>query len=100
MSTPVSVMEGNIEEKWPLFIFFIVSITFTLFFLLLPLKGFLFLGLEELADQVFNASDVPPNLEDRAVFFCVGKIKRVNRSRTDMLLPNYTCRNKREGGKW
>lgn len=97
MSTSVSVMKGNIEEKWPLFSFCIVFITFIVFFLLSSLKSFLFMGLEKLADQELNASDVPPNLEDRAVFFCVGKIKRVNISRTDMLLPNYTCSNsKRE----
>lgn len=53
------------------------------------------MGLEKLADQEFNAGDVPPHLEDRAVLLCVGKIKRVHRSRTDMLLPNYTCANDR-----
>lgn len=49
------------------------------------------MGLEKLADQEFDAGDVPPHLEDRAVLLCVGKIKRIYRSRTYMLLPNYTC---------
>lgn len=58
------------------------------------------MGLEKLADQEFDAGDVPPHLEDRAVLLCVGKIKRVHRSRTDMLLPNYTCANeKRQRGR-
>lgn len=94
MSTSVGVMEGNIEEKWPLVVFCIVSITFL--FLLPSINSFLFMGLEELADQEFDASDIPPNLEDRAVLFCVGKIERVNRSRAYMLLPNYTCRNEKK----
>lgn len=84
MSTSVSVVEGNIEEKRSLFI------SIVLLFLLPSLNGFLFVCLEKLAYQQFNAGDVPAHLEDRVVFLCVGKIKRVHRSRPDMLLPNYT----------
>lgn len=53
------------------------------------------MSLEKLADQEFDAGDVPPHLEDRAVLLCVRKIKRVHRSRADVLLPNYTCVNER-----
>ncbi len=53
------------------------------------------MGLEKLADQEFDAGDVPPHLEDRVVLFSVGKIKRVYRSRTNMLLSNYACGNER-----
>ena len=88
-------MEGNIEEKRSLFISFIITVSFISFFLLPSLNYFLFMGLEELADQEFDASDVPPHLKDRAVLLCVGKLKRVYRSWTNMLLPNYTCINER-----
>lgn len=87
----MSIMEGNIKEKWPVFILYILPVTFFCFFPVLLLKGFLFVSLEKLADQEFNASDVPPRLEDRAVFLCVGKVKGVNRSRANVLLSNYTC---------
>ena len=52
------------------------------------------MGLEELADQEFDAGDVPPHLEDRIVLLRVGKVKRVHRSRADVLLPDYTCGSK------
>lgn len=87
VSTSVGVVKGNIKEKWPAFIFYI---DFNVFLLSPSFKGFLFMGLEKLADQEFYACDVPPHLKDRAVLLCVGKIKRVYRSRADMLLPNYT----------
>lgn len=62
------------------------------------------MGLEKLADQEFDAGDVPPHLEDRVVLLCVGKIKRVYRSGADMFLPNYTCgkervKKKKRGGE-
>lgn len=91
VSTSMSIMEGNIKEKWPVFILYILPVTFFCFFPVLSLKGFLFVSLEKLADQEFNASDVPPHLEDRVVFLCVGKVKGVNRSRANVLLSNYTC---------
>lgn len=81
-------MKGNIQEKRPLVIFRVV---FVLFFLLPSFMSFFVMCLEKLADQEFDAGDVPPHLEDRIVLLCVGKIKRVYRSRADMLLPNYTC---------
>lgn len=52
------------------------------------------MGMEKFADQEFDTGDVPSHLKDRAVFFCVGKIKRVNRPRTDMLLSNDACETK------
>lgn len=93
VSTSVRIMEGNVKEKWPLFILYSPPITFFCFSLLPSLKGFLFTGLEKLADQEFDASDVPPHLEDGTVFLCVGKVKGVNRSRANVLLSNYTCEN-------
>lgn len=54
------------------------------------------MGLEKLADQEFDAGDVPPHLEDRAVLLCISKIKRVHRSWTDMFLPDNTCENDEE----
>lgn len=92
MPTSVGVMEGNVEEKRPLFIpLIIVVISGVLFLFLLPsLGGFFFVRLEKLAYQEFNAGDVPAHLEDRVVFLRVGKIKRVYRPRADVLLPNYT----------
>lgn len=75
VSTSVSVVEGDIEEKRPLLAFHIIVLPFTLW----PLfKDFLLVSLEKLADQEFDAGDVPPHLEDRAVLLRVGKIKRIN----------------------
>lgn len=50
----------------------------------------LFMSLEEFADQKLNAGDVPPHLEDGAVLLRVGKIERIYRSRTHVLLSNNT----------
>lgn len=55
--------------------------------------------LEKLTDQELDPGDVPPHLEDRVIFLCVCKIKRVNRPRTDVLLTNYTCENQTEREK-
>lgn len=85
MSTSVSVVKGDVKKEWPLVVFRIPSS------LPPPFRSSLFMSLEELADQEFDAGDVPPNLEDRAVLLRVGKIKRVHGSRADVLLPNYPC---------
>lgn len=87
VSTSVGVVEGDIKKKWPLLPSYIAFIPF---FLSPFLEGSQLMILEELADQQLDAGDVPPHLEDRAVLLCVGKIERVHRSRTHMLLPNYT----------
>lgn len=84
VSTSVGVVESNIKKKRPL----LVVVYFVLFAFVLSFL--LFMGLEKLADQEFDAGDVPPHLEDRAVLLCVSKIKRVHGSWTDMLLPDNT----------
>lgn len=95
VSTSVGVVEGDVKEKWPLFIFYIPFILFCL----TPLfKRFLFMGLEKLADQEFDAGDVPPHLQDRVVFLCVGIIEGIYGSRTDVLLPNNTWESKKKVG--
>lgn len=92
VSTSVGVVESNIKKKRPLLVlFYFVPFAFVLHFLL-------FMALKKLADQEFDAGDVPPHLEHRAVLLCVSKIKRVHRSWTDMLLPDNTCENDEEEG--
>lgn len=66
----VGVMEGNIEEKRPV----------------TP-------RLQEFPDQQFNSSDVPPDLEDRAILLRVCKVKWIHHLRPHVLLPNDACVN-------
>lgn len=73
VSTSMGVVEGHVQEKRPL---------------LLSVGSILFMSLEEFADQKFNAGDVPPHLEDRAVLLRVGKVERIHRPRTHVLLSN------------
>lgn len=44
--------------------------------------------LQEFPDQQFNSSDVPPNLEDRAILLRERKIKWIHHLRPHVLLPN------------
>lgn len=74
MSASMGVMKGYVQKKGPL--------------LLLYIDFLLFMSLEEFADQKFNAGDVPPHLEDRAVLLRVRKFERIYRSRTHVLLSN------------
>lgn len=96
VSTAVGVMEGHVEEKWPLLLLLLLlrrcaAAATTSLFGLVFLQGLLSVCLEELANQQFDAGDVSPDLEDGAVLLRVGKIKGVHRARPHVLLPNYTC---------
>lgn len=99
VSTAVGVMEGHVEEKRSLLLLILLLlyrsiVTAAASSSLLGLgavQSLLSVGLEELANQQFDAGDVPPDLEDGAVLLRVGKVKRVDRARPHMFLPNDTC---------
>lgn len=93
VSTAVSVMEGHVKEKRSLLLVLLhrcIAAATSLFGLGM-MQSLLSVGLEELPNQQFDAGDVPPNLEDRAVLLRVGKIKRVHRAGPHVFLPNDTC---------
>lgn len=103
MAASMGVMEGHIKEKWSFILYIIFIVASFLSFMSPPFSCFLLMSLEKLTDQEFDPGDVPPHLEDGVIFLRVRKIKRVNRSRTNVLLTNYTCENQtereREGNK-
>lgn len=83
VSTPVWVVEGNVQEKG--------SVLASTRNAASSRIRFSFVSLEELPDKKFDPGDVPPHLQHRGVFFCVGKVKRIDRTGPDVLLPDYTC---------
>lgn len=56
-----------------------------------PCVFLLSLGLEKPSDQQFDPGNIPTHLEHRIVFLCVGEVKGVDRTWTNVLLPDYPC---------